>query len=108
MTTRKSNAHELEQVTRRLAELLIEAEPLARRLSEEGHAAKYRSRLRELVGEMRYFELTNLLNNLCSERAWQIARARSETERRRLAQPLAPTIAFDGTRIRRLADRDEP
>ena len=43
--------------------------PLVRVLNSDESSAKDRSRLRSLVGNDEMFELSNILNNLCSERA---------------------------------------
>lgn len=52
-----------------LATLLSSALPLARDINSDNCTAADRSRLRDLLGEGGVFELSNILNALCSERA---------------------------------------
>lgn len=52
-----------------LATLLSSALPLARNINSDNCTPADRSRLRDLLGEGGVFELSNILNALCSERA---------------------------------------
>lgn len=52
-----------------LATLLSSALPLARNINSDSCSPADRSRLRDLLGEGGVFELSNILNALCSERA---------------------------------------
>lgn len=58
-----------------LATLLGAALPLARYLDSPASSAQERSAFRDLVGQENLFDLSNLLNNLCSERARDIGRS---------------------------------
>lgn len=52
-----------------LATMLSSAMPLARYLNSDSCTPEHRSRFRDLMGDGNVFEISNILNSLCSERA---------------------------------------
>jgi hypothetical protein len=65
-----------QDVIYRLAILLIEAAPLARRVHCFDLPHECRALLRKLVGRRNYTDLVTVLQNMSSQQAWQAAQAR--------------------------------
>jgi hypothetical protein len=111
MTQRKTSDQPAEQVrltatqrqhlaraARQLADLLIEAAPLAELLDSPATPSLYRTALRDLVGPERYFKLTNVLNAMCSLRAWEFTHV-DEATRRKIPEPRIVGAVFDGEKL---------
>lgn len=65
-----------QDVIHRLAILLIQAAPLARRVHCFDLPHECRAQLRKLVGRRNYTDLVTVLQNMSSQQAWQAAQAR--------------------------------
>lgn len=58
-----------DEVIDKLATLIIEALPLAKQLLSESFSPEHRAKIRKLVGEMKFFKFSNLVDQLCGGKA---------------------------------------
>ena len=77
-----SERRRLTRAARQLADLLTEAIPLAKLLDAPSTPHLWRLAVREFVGREQYFELTNILDQMCSMAAWEIGHAKNTARKR--------------------------